>query len=171
MINKIKAESLFVSPDFIVAIIIAIAVFVIIPEKLQISIVKDIFEVAISVLSIIFSVYFAALAVVITAGDNEFVNFMEEDGSYSHIIWTFKITLFLLFFALISSIAMFVITLPYQSAKITEYWWPSWGFSIYMFVSLWALFAAAMATLDSILYAEYRTRYLKIMKDKRKNDD
>lgn len=102
--NKNQLKSLLISSDFIIALVLSIVVLILNPEKIKLGIAKEIFEVAIAVLSIVFSVYFAALAVVITSGDNEFIKFLEKDGSYSHIIWTLKITLLLLFFALIVSI-------------------------------------------------------------------
>ena len=44
---------------------------------------KDIYSIGISVLSIVFSVYFAALAIIISASDDDFVAFLEETGDYS----------------------------------------------------------------------------------------
>jgi hypothetical protein len=79
MLNKTQVQSLFFSPDFIASSLIAMVLFISAPEKIDLGYVKEIFGIAIAVLSIIFSVYFAALAVVITSGDNEFIRFLEED--------------------------------------------------------------------------------------------
>jgi hypothetical protein len=166
MVSKTQAQSLFISLDFIASLAIAVAIAIFVPEKLKLEFTKDIFEVAIAVLSIVFSVYFAALAVVITSGDNEFIDFLEEEGAYSHIIWTFKITLLLLFVALMISILLFVIVLPFADFEIAKMWFPNWGLALYALIALWSLFAAAMATLDAITYAEYRARFIMIMRDK-----
>lgn len=156
-----KIQSLVFSLDLILALVCSILVGKFIPDQISIEYVLSIFEIAITILSIIFSVYFAALTVIITAGDNQFVRFLEEGGLYSRITWTFKVTLGLLFFALLVSIILFVVTLPYKDSLVVECYWPKNGFIIYVFIATWALFAAALATWDSIKYAEYRARYIR----------
>ena len=165
MITKKQIASLFLSIDFCAALLLSIFILFFSPDKIAISFLLDIFGIAISVLSIVFSVYFAALAIIITSGDNEFIDFLEEDGSYSHIIWTFKITLLLLFFALVASIILYVIVLPFGEAEITIRWFPKWGAIVFCLFSSWSLFAAALATLDAIKYAEYRARFISIIND------
>lgn len=168
--NKNQFESLFGSIDFIASLLVALAVCFLIPDKIKLSVTKDIFEVAIAVLSIVFSIYFAALAVIITSGENDFISFLEEDGSYTHIVWTFKVTLLLLFLALIISIVLYVIVLPDYEVATNIKWFPGWGFAFFSFISSWSLFAAALSTLDSIKYAEFRMRYIILMRDQEKKD-
>jgi len=124
---------------------------------------KGVFEISVTVLSIVFSVFFAGLAVLITAGDNEFVKFLEEDGAYREIIWTFKFTLFLLFFALISAIVLFVSVLPLDDLQL--YTFPKWLLLLFGFITTYSLFAAFNSSLDTIKYAEYRARFIEIMRE------
>lgn len=161
---KRQIESLFISLDFISAFCISIVLLIICPKKIEISLIIEILRIAISVLSIIFSVYFAALAIIITSGDDDFIDFLEENGSYSHIIWTFKVTLLLLFFSLVISILIFVWIIPYDEVAIVIRWFPKWGLILYSTFSSWSLFAAANATLDAIRYAEYRAKFIAINK-------
>lgn len=161
-----RAQSLFLSLDFIMSAIIAVCIAIFIPSKIEVGIAKEIFNVAIAVLSIVFSVYFAAMAVVISAGDDKFVSFLEEDGSYSHIIWTFKVTLLLLFSALILSIILFTIVLPFKDAPLPDRYFPTLGIALFSWLSLWSLFAAAQVTLDAIKYSQYRVRFIQIMRGK-----
>ena len=125
---------------------------------------KGIFEISVTVLSIVFSVFFAGLTVLITAGDNEFVRFLEEDGAYREIIWTFKFTLLLLFLALLFAIVLFVSVLPLDD--LHQYIFPRWLLLLFSFITIYSLFTAFNSSLDTIKYAEYRARFIKIMQGK-----
>ena len=141
-----------------ICIVGIIAFFV--PGGITFGMAKDVFEVSITVLAIIFSIFFAALTVLITAGDNQFVQFLEEDGSYRSIVWTFKITLLLLFVALMFSIGLFVTVLNFEGQSGL---YPEWLVLLFAFVALFALFATVSASMDAIKYAEFRAMYLKII--------
>lgn len=161
---KHALKSIFISWDFIVAIVVAIALYFLLPSLVPAKIVKPIYEVSISVLSVIFSVFFAALAVLITAGDNEFVRFLEEEGLYKKIIFTFKVTLILLFIAMLFSIVSFVTILPYTETDI-KFMYSKEMIVLFSFFTLYALFASINSTMDAIKYAEYRAAYLELTKD------
>lgn len=161
---KYALKSIFISWDFIVAIVVAIALYFLLPSLVPAKIVKPIYEVSISVLSVIFSVFFAALAVLITAGDNEFVRFLEEEGLYKKIIFTFKVTLILLFIAMLFSIVSFVTILPYTETDI-KFMYSKEMIVLFSFFTLYALFASINSTMDAIKYAEYRAAYLELTKD------
>lgn len=163
---KNALKSIFISWDFLVAMLVAIALYLFLPSLIPVQIVKPIYEVSISVLSVIFSVFFAALAVLITAGDNEFVRFLEEDGSYRRIIFTFKVTLILLFIALLFSIISFVMILPYTETNI-QFLYTKEMVVLFAFFGLYALFASISSTMDAIKYAEFRAAYLEITKEKK----
>lgn len=152
-----KFKSFIFSWDWMLALIFVIGIAYFVPGGISFEMAKEVFGISISVLSIIFAVFFAALTVLITAGDNEFVRFLEEDGSYRHIVWTFKVTLLLLFIALIGSIILFVTVLHYQHLSGL---YPEWIILIFAFFALYALFAAINSSLDAIKYAEYRARFL-----------
>ena len=105
------------------------------------------------------------MAVLITAGDNEFVRFLEEEGLYQRIIFTFKVTLILLFVALLYSIGSFVTILPYAETDV-QFLYAKIMIVLFAFISLYALLASTSSTMDAIKYAEYRAKYLEITKDK-----
>lgn len=161
---KQALKSIFVSWDFFGAILISIALYFLLPNLIPAKIVKPIYEVSISTLSVIFSVFFAALAVLITAGDNEFVRFLEEEGLYARIIFTFKITLISLFVALLVSIFSFVTILPYSESDVI-FLYSKIVLVVFSFFTLYALFASINSTMDAIRYAEFRAKFLEITKD------
>lgn len=164
MKSSTKLKRIVISWDFIIAVFICVLLLFVLPGQISLPIIKNIFEMGISVLAIVFSVFFAALAVLITAGDNEFVRFLQEDNSYSQIVWSFKFTILSLFFALITSIVLFVGVLPFVDAALS-YTFPKLGVILYAFVAIYSLCAAANCTLDAIRYAEVRARFLQITKD------
>ena len=155
---------IIVSWDFGASVILTILLMIVLPQDLPVQIAKEIFEVSISVLAVIFSVFFAAMAILITAGDNDFVRFLEEDGSYRQIIWAFRVTLLMLFIALLISIILYISVLQYIGIE-PPYYFPEWLLLIYSFLSVYALFAAFNSAMDAIKYAEFRARFLKITRD------
>lgn len=121
----------------------------------------------ISVLSIIFSVYFAALAIIISASDDDFVYFLEAEGHYTAILSTFKFSMFMIFTALIYSIILFAKTaysLGMNSNYIQHHGW----MVLYSFIFSYSLFCVFNSTIDALKYSHYRTKYLK---EKTKNDN
>jgi len=119
-------------------------------------------------LAIIFSVFFAALAILITSGDNEFVRFLQSEGFYKKIIFTFKYTLILLFIGFILAISLFIGILPY-ALSTTVYIYPKLNFLVFTFIAIYSLFATANSSLDAIKYAEFRARFLEIIKEEPEN--
>jgi hypothetical protein len=156
-----RLNRVLISWDFGISVLITVGLAILIQKDLSVNIVKDVLGVCVSVLAIVFSVFFAALAVLITAGDNEFVKFLEIDGSYTEIIWTFKFSLLILFFALILSIVLFIGVLPYINVQ-QNYYFPKPLLYAFTFFTVYALFAAVSSSLDAIKYAEYRAKYINI---------
>lgn len=164
---KTALKSMLISWDFAVATLVTLGLYFGLPTLISANILKPIYEVSISVLAVMFSVFFAALAVLITAGDNEFVRFLEEEGLYRRIIFTFRVTLILLFVALLFSIVSFVTILPYVD-KQTQFLYSKVQVLIFSFISLYALLASVGSTMDAIKYAEFRATYLEVTKDSKK---
>ncbi len=156
------ARSIFASWDIWASFVAAITFALLTRDGVQIDLAVKVFEVSISLLAVIFSIFFAALAVLITAGDNEFVRFLEEDGSYRQIIWTFRFTLLLLFFALLLSIGLYGYSLIF-APQHHQNSIPGWLMALFVFFALYALFAAVNSSTDAIRYAELRARFLKII--------
>ncbi len=161
-------KSIFISWDFILSVIIVVFLYFFLPQYLQVGFVKEIYGITITVLAIIFSVFFAALSILITAGDNEFVRFLQAEGFYKKIIFTFKFTLILLFIGFFVSISLFIGILPY-ALSTNIYIYPNLNFLLFIFFVLYALFATANSSIDAIRYAEFRARFLEITTIKREN--
>jgi len=161
---KIKLKQIVISWDFGISLLLTIISSQILASSVSSEFAKDIYGVGISVLSILFSVYFAALALIITSGDDDFVHFLEEEGDYTGIIDTFKFSLLSLFSALVYSILVYTFTSaqiyqqhlgkPYTSQSEVFLW-------IFIFLFSYGLFAALNSTLDSITYAVFRTKFLR----------
>lgn len=90
--------------DFGVAISVGVAIFVFCPKTISMILARDFYSVGVSVLSIVFSVFFAALAIIMSSGDNEFIRFLNVDGSYTEIIWSFRFTVLTLFISLLAAL-------------------------------------------------------------------
>jgi len=162
---KTKLRRIFLSLDFILALGGAVLFAILMIGPASASTVKEISSLAVTTLSIIFSVFFAALAVLITSGDNEFVKFLQKFNGYTEIIWSFKFTFFVIFVALLFSIVLYVTTL-FELAKQIPGVYPWFILSPYVFFSLYALFGTVLSTVDAIRYAEYRTKFLMVASTK-----
>lgn len=150
--------------DFGIAVITAILAFILLPTPINNNFAKDVYGVGISVLSIVFSVYFAALAIIISSSDDDFVRFLERSGHYSRIVATFEWTLLSLFIALIYSIALYVFTASWIDATQTGQ--SKLMFVIFGLLFVYSLFAAFFATGDALKYARYRAKFVNQEKGK-----
>ena len=171
---KITPKQIILSWDFLVSIAITVFSAIVLGDSISTEFAKDVYGVGISVLSIVFSVYFAALALIITSGDDDFVHFLEEDGDYTGIIDTFKFSLLVLFCALIYSIFIYTFTSyqVYQSAlQQIETYQSEMFLWVFVLSFSYGLFAALKSTLDSITYALFRVKFLRSRKTSSKNED
>ena len=144
--------------DLLISIFTAISILVFSPKSVSIVVMKEIYDVSIATFSIIFSIFFSALAILISTGDNEFVNYLEKDGTYSEIIWSYKVTLISLFISLILSIFLYIKTQFLLQSEI-EYYAPRWINLLFASLSAYSLSSTFQATFDIIKYAKYRTKY------------
>ena len=160
-----KINSIILSWDFFLALTLSIFVFCILPDQKSISLATSVYGVGISVLSIVFSIFFAALAIIISSGDNEFIQFLElEKNIYTNIIATFIFTIGTLFGALLLSLALYFYTNTFPDEAVA---FQSKLIPIFIFFFLYSLLAAAISIFDSIRYAEYRTKFIQKL-EKRK---
>lgn len=157
-----KLKDIVGSWDFLGALLVSILVGHFIPDRIDNGFARDLYNIGISVLSIVFSVYFAALAIIMSASDNDFALFLEEEGDYSAIVKTFKFSLTILFVALLYAIFAYGMSLAWIAAKVTDQ--SMWWFIPYAFLFLYGLLTVACATQDAIKYSEFRIRYLKAQK-------
>ena len=149
---------IFISVDFLLAASASILFSYWLPDPVPNELVKDYDGVGITVLSIVFSIFIAALAVIIASSDDDFVSFLEEEGLYTAILQSYQFTLGLLFCALMYSLASYA----YTAKRLTEGVHAQWqGFvSMFCFLFLWSLVAAFASTWDAMKYATYRRRFM-----------
>jgi len=122
--------------------------------------IKDLLGMGIGVLSLIFSIFFAALAFIISASDDEFVEFLENDGLFSRLINTFKWTVGSLFFALLYSIILYVIS-SFRMSLNTSFEMSEWFLGLFSFMFFYSLIATMLSTNDAIKYSKTRIKYIK----------
>ena len=152
-------RSLFLALDFWAACAASVLVRLLLPVYIKSEFAKDIYGVAIGILSILFSVFFAALAIIMASTDDQFVKFMEDAGDYSRLISTMLFTLRSLFVALVVSILLYVHSSFRISAGVEHQ--RRWLLDSFAFLFTYALFASLAATHDAIRYSQYRIRFLR----------
>lgn len=170
MALKERLKSIILAIDFIISLLVFGLVVYISPDNLLNEFTKDVYNVGITVLSIVFSVYFAALAIIISSSDNDFIDFLDEEGDYIRLIQNFRFALAILFFALLYSIFVYVFTVIWFYNKQSDQ--PKWLFSFFSFMAIYGLLATVSATNDAIKFAMYRAKFLKRIRErKKKNQD
>lgn len=150
-------RSFLLSWDIGAAAAVALLLWHFLPDQVSSAFCKEMYGVGISVLSILFSLWAAALALLMTSPDDAFVRFMEEHHDYAFLVATFKVTLVALFFALALSICLYGFTTLTLGEGKTQSKVLVTGFSL---VATYSLVAALLSMLDSIRYAERRVRFL-----------
>lgn len=161
-----KLKQIFISFDFVLSLGVAIAILWLPQSHIDTGFTKDLYNVGISVLSIIFSVFFAALAVLISAGDNEFLEFLQRDDHYTDLMWFFKATLFILFGSLVISVGLYAVTAMQVAAGVREQ--PKAYLMLFAFCFPYALIATACSVRDALRYADYRVRFMVHKEEERK---
>lgn len=159
-------KDVFKSWDFIGAVILALILCCILPSNISQSFARDMISIAISVLSIIFAVFFAALAIIITSGEDDFIRLLEENNDYTGIIQTFKYTLAVIFISLVFCIAYYGITSYTLILGTTNQ--SKYLFTTFSLLFIYALFCAFNASFDAITYSKYRAKYFQIKNTKPK---
>lgn len=155
-----KIKSIIWSFDFIIAFLLAVVLEVYMPNLVSNSLVKEIYNVGISVLSIIFSIYFTALTIIISSGDNEFILFLEEEKTFTALLAILKYTLIVLFLALVYSIGIFAATVSFLDVK--------WQHQqkefcvVFAFLFSYSLLATVGSISNSIVYASKRIQFLRL---------
>ena len=160
-------KSILISWDLGISLAVALIIYFLFPHNVSNAFVKDLYGVGISVLSIVFSIFFAALAVIISTSDDAFVIFLEEEGLYTHLINTFKFTLMISFFSLIYSIVLYVITSNWLILLCMEQ--SIFFFSFFIFLFSYSLTSTFSSCMDSIKYSHYRSKYLYLKNNKPTN--
>jgi len=160
-----RIRNILLAPDILVSLLISFLIWYLSPSKISNEFSRDIYSVGITVLSIVFSVYFAALAIMISSSDNEFVEFLEQEGDYTALIRNFRFSLNILLFALIYSIVLYTLTtIWFYNKKIEQ---SEYLFVFFVFVSTYGLLTTFTASNDAINYAIYRAKFLRLRKEEK----
>jgi hypothetical protein len=155
-----KIRDILWSWDFISSFILAIICYLVLPCKINSEILREVYSVGITVLSIIFSIYFAASAIIITSSVDDFILFLEETNLYTNLIAFFKYTLVTLFIGLIYSIIVFLVTVYLEKISNTVHLQNKILVTIFVFLFFYSLFTTIITTKDAIKFAEYRSKFL-----------
>lgn len=149
---------MLVSGDLLVAVAAVGALLAVVPRWVPLPLAKDLYGIGASVLSIVFSVYFAALAIVISSSDDRFIKWLEEDGIFSDLLWGFKVTLLCLFSALVLALALYA----WSGAQIAMDYRAQHRSGVILFAGLliYSLCATLSTTLAAIKYAQKRSTFL-----------
>jgi hypothetical protein len=138
------------------------AIWWFLPEWPRNSLAKELYEMGLSVLSIVFAVFFTALAVMIASGDDDFVGFLRELGIYEGIVQTFRYTLIVLFIALMAAVVLFAFTAI--SIDMGYKLQSKYALVTFGFLFLYSLFAVAWSTHDSLEYSKRRIQYTEVQR-------
>lgn len=159
---KFTLRSIIFSWDFIISFLLFLVLSIFLPFNLRPGFTIEIYSVGISVIAIVFAVFFTSAAIIISSSDNNFLVFLEEDvGGYSILISSYKFTLVLLFIALIYSLTVYALT-SYSVSLNGGIMHRKWFFIIFVFLFFYSLFATILAARDSFQFAKNRIRYLLI---------
>jgi hypothetical protein len=168
MTNRSTILSIVLCWDFLGAAALTLGTCLfLLPGDIKNEFARDIYGIGVSVLSIVFSVYFAALAIIISSSDDDFVAFLEEGGHYSVILWSFKWTLLCLFVALVYSIIVYALSSSWLSVNVGSQ--SKWFFVPFIGLFSYSLFAAFNAVLDSLKYSRFRVMFVSKTSEIRNN--
>ncbi|GAB3890067.1 hypothetical protein [Spirosoma agri] len=152
-----RIESYILSYDTILGLIALILGVLFVPDKIENSVCVAIYGTAIAVLSIIFSIFFASLAVILAFPDNEFIVFIEKGNKlFSRMLAYFKATLFILFISLIFNIVIYIHAS--LNGSNTEHNRPI--FLTFLFVFTYSLIATITAVIVTLKLTQSRSDYL-----------
>ncbi|HEY3283096.1 MAG TPA: hypothetical protein VGN26_12555 [Armatimonadota bacterium] len=163
MVRTETARSYLVSVDFVVAAALGLLLWWALPPQVSLAFAKDVYGVGISVLSIVFSLYFASLAVIVSSGDDEFVFYLSKHGHYETLSRAFRWCLVMLFASLSLAIVLYVVT-SYQ-LTVGNRLHPRGLFVAFGVLSTYALLVSMCTALDSVQYARYRAKYLEARRE------
>lgn len=153
-----KISDVIFSWDLIISVLASALIYILFPVEVNNIFAKDLYGVGISVLSIIFSVYFAALAVIISSSEDEFVKFLKTKKFYDPLINIFKWTLGALFISLLYSLIVYLITSNYIYLNKENQ--SIWLFDLFIFLCMYSLISTGLSCKDALKYANYRSDYL-----------
>lgn len=155
-------KSIIYSFDIWIALAITAVTAFFLPAEIKSTFACSFYSVGITVLSIVFSLFFACLAIIMTSNDNEFVKFMEDpDRLFTRLLDSFKFTLSLLLFSLAYSIVAFQYFDFFVKIHSERHYQHKAFFLLFEFLFSYALCATSQSVYDTIRFTSRRTIFLK----------
>lgn len=155
-----KISNIILSWDFVISIILTLVTAIFLPSMLKISFCISFYNTGITVLSIIFSLFFAALAIIMTSSDNDFISFLEEENDFTALLDSFKITLAMLFVSLIYSIILYISSDYFAKNNNSEFQQHKIFFLLFEFLFTYSLLSTALSVKDTIKFSDLRGQFL-----------
>jgi hypothetical protein len=165
-----KVKNIILSWDFVISVIIAIITWCLLPLWLKLPFAAGFYMVGITVLSIVFSLFFAALAIIMSSTDNDFILYLEEKKQFTTLMTSFRFTLYVLFLSLVYSIILYTCSdyvIKELGEKTVQH---KVFFIIFLFLFSYSLLATGLSVKDSISFTHYRTKFLGGLKKKESQD-
>jgi len=145
--------------DAFASLLIVCVLVGITPSAFPVIVARDVYALSSSVLSIVFSVFTASLAIILASPDDKFVRFLEDEGFYQEILWGFLLTLGALFVALVYSIGAFSWSSYQLESKVLHQ--HRVGVLACGGLVSYALGSTFTSALSAIRYARTRAKYLR----------
>jgi hypothetical protein len=163
-----RFKALIKSWDFMFALLSVIITYFLLPEYINMKFALSFYNVAMTVLSIIFSLFFTAMAIIMSSSDNDFIEFLEQNNTFSELLWSFKVTLFILFLSLVLSIILYSGTSYWIETNSDEVWYQNSKLLMTLqFSFLYGMIATWFCIMDTVKFSKYRAIFLKKNKEKK----
>ncbi|SRR5258708_2320273 len=158
-----KLRRVIVSWDFTGAVASAAVVAAVTPHWILNTAAQDLFRVGTSVLSLLFSIFFAALAVIVSAANEEFLMWLESDtrsqekSDYQKIVSAYRLSLVTLFLALIITLWFFGYTTIRIGNGVRHQ--HNWFLVTFTFFFFYGLFVAVQSSFYAVRFSQFRNEF------------
>lgn len=148
------------SLDFLISIGTTIVTCIILPTYIKTIFAQSFYNSGMTVLSIIFSLFFTALTFIMSSSDNDFILFFEERNHFSRLMVTFKFTLYSLFVSLLYSIILYTLSDFWVKEIGEKSIQLKWYFLTFEFLFLYSIIATLQSAKDTVTFSTSRTKFL-----------
>lgn len=162
-----KLRDILLSYDTFLALLLTLIVAYFLPDDIKASFCSSFYSLGVTVLSIIFSLFFASLAIIMASPDNDFISFLEEDRHYTALMTTFKVTLAMLFVSLSYSIIMYVYSDYWVKEDSNATQNKGW-FLGFVFLFTYSMVASVLSVKDTVMFSVFRIKYINHKKENEK---
>lgn len=167
MVKSDFLKDIFFGADMLLSILVGLASCAIVSptDVISGSILKDVYSIAINILAILFSMFFAALTIIVSINDSAFVAFLEEDNLMTNILKYFKFSLTVTFIVLFSTILLYIMTVFKSNNS-------NWGqyagqFSLFLWAFSYSIFAILVSAIDAIRLFNARVKFVRYLNEQK----